>query len=180
MMMDNKIDEMSLDLVREEEVAEEKKCKRRKHHQSNPDESRKDTDQRLLMIQLLSSSSKISVTQSIFPSLPWHGMSVGWLLLLHKLCWGRLYHPFLSIDVPCGPGGSDGPGGPGRPELCEHVREAPPKMLSSSIGQCLFGGGLGHLLGKVQMGICLFLGGLNPCQDGLGHLCSENWSSNGY
>ena len=28
----------------------------------------------------------------------------------------------------------------------------------------------GHLLG---------LGGLNPCQDGLGHLCSENWSSNG-
>ena len=32
MMMDNKIDEMSLDLVREEEVAEEKKCKRRKHH----------------------------------------------------------------------------------------------------------------------------------------------------
>ena len=30
--MDNKIDEMSLDLVREEEVAEEKKCKRRKHH----------------------------------------------------------------------------------------------------------------------------------------------------
>ena len=31
MMMDNKIDGMSLDLVREEE-AEEKKCKRRKHH----------------------------------------------------------------------------------------------------------------------------------------------------
>ena len=28
----------------------------------------------------------------------------------------------------------------------------------------------GHLLG---------LGGLNPCKDGLGHLCSENWSSNG-
>ena len=28
----------------------------------------------------------------------------------------------------------------------------------------------GHLLG---------LGGLNPCQDGLGHLCSENRSSNG-
>ena len=44
-----------------------------------------------------------------------------------------------------GPGDSDGPGGPGRPELCENVREAPPKMLSSSFGQCLFGGGLGHL-----------------------------------
>ena len=31
----------------------------------------------------------------------------------------------------------------------------------------------------VQRGICLVWGGLNPCQDGLGHLCSENWSSNG-
>ena len=26
----------------------------------------------------------------------------------------------------------------------------------------------------VQRGICLFWGGLNPCQDGLGHSCSEN------
>ena len=25
----------------------------------------------------------------------------------------------------------------------------------------------------------MFLGSLNPCQGGLGHLCSENWSSNG-
>ena len=28
-------------------------------------------------------------------------------------------------------------------------------------------------------GLLLGLGGMNPCQDGLGHLCSENWSSNG-
>ena len=27
-------------------------------------------------------------------------------------------------------------------------------------------------------GYLLIFGGLNPCQDGLGHLCSENWTSN--
>ena len=29
------------------------------------------------------------------------------------------------------------------------------------------------------MGICLILGGLNPCQDGLGHLFRENGKENG-
>ena len=38
-------------------------------------------------------------------------------------------------------------------------------------------GWFGHFL-QVQLGICLILGGLNPCH--LGHLCSENRSSIGY
>ena len=64
------------------------------------------------------------------------------------------------------------------------VREAPLKKTQGLFGHCPNGGvstlarmvwgtyfekncpcSKGHLLG---------LGGLNPCQDGLGHLCSEN------
>ena len=35
----------------------------------------------------------------------------------------------------------------------------------------------GTFLEKIKWAFAWFWGGLNPCQDGLGHLCSENWSS---
>ena len=37
-----------------------------------------------------------------------------------------------------------------------------------------FGALIKRRIVQFQIGICLFLGGLNPCQDGLGHLSSEN------
>ena len=66
------------------------------------------------------------------------------------------------------------------------LREAPPKK-SPGLFWALPEGGVstparmvwGTYLVK-KKGICLFLGGLDPCQDGLGHLCSENLSSISY
>ena len=62
--------------------------------------------------------------------------------------------------------------------------------MSGLFGHCPNGGGVSTLAQMVwgtyfekncpcSKGHLLGLGGLNPCQDGLGHLCSENWSSNG-
>ena len=74
--------------------------------------------------------------------------------------------------------------------LTEWIREAPLRKTQGLFWHCPNGGGgsrplpewFGALILRrivhVQRGICLFLGGLNPCQDGLGHLCSENWGSN--
>ena len=62
--------------------------------------------------------------------------------------------------------------------------------MQGLFGHCPNGGGVSTLAQMVwgtyfekncpcSKGHLLGLGGLNPCQDGLGHLCSENWSSNG-
>ena len=70
------------------------------------------------------------------------------------------------------------------------LREAPVWKRSGLFGHCPNGGGVSTLAQMVwgtyfekncpcSKGHLLGLGGLNPCQDGLGHLCSENWSSNG-
>ena len=72
------------------------------------------------------------------------------------------------------------------------IREAPLRRLPPPFGHCQNGGGV-SILARVVWGTyleknCLssngqfawLWGGQNACQDGLGHLCSENWSSNGY
>ena len=74
--------------------------------------------------------------------------------------------------------------------LSGDVREAPLRKMQGLFGHCPNGGGVSTLAQMVwgtyfekncpcSKGHLLGLGGLNPCQDGLGHLCSENWSSNG-
>ena len=65
------------------------------------------------------------------------------------------------------------------------IREAPDKKMPGLFGHCPNGGGsrplpkwFGALIFEkncpCSKGHLLGLGGLNPCQDGLGHLCSEN------
>ena len=67
------------------------------------------------------------------------------------------------------------------------LREAPLKKSCSQFGHCPFGegglnacqDGLGHLfreeLSKFKWAFAWLWGGHNACQDGSGHLCSENW-----
>ena len=66
------------------------------------------------------------------------------------------------------------------------VREAPLKFTRRHLGIARKGGGVSTLarmvwgtffreeFAKVKWAFAWFWGGLNPCQDGLGHLCSEN------
>ena len=65
------------------------------------------------------------------------------------------------------------------------LREAPLRKTQGLFGHCPNGGGVSTLARMVwgtyfekncpcSKGHLLGLGGLNPCQDGLGHLCSEN------
>ena len=65
------------------------------------------------------------------------------------------------------------------------IREAPNNKMPGLFGHCPNGGGVSTLAQMVwgtyfekncpcSKGHLLGLGGLNPCQDGLGHLCSEN------
>ena len=72
-----------------------------------------------------------------------------------------------------------------RAESARAVREAPDKKMPGLFGHCPNGGGVSTLAQMVwgtyfekncscSKGHLLGLGGLNPCQDGLGHLCSEN------
>ena len=70
--------------------------------------------------------------------------------------------------------------------IMDTLREAPLKKTQGLFGHCPNGGGrVSTLARKVwgtyfekncpcSKGHLLGLGGLNPCQDGLGHLCSEN------